>query len=588
MMRRNRVSAIAVLVLLVAMLSGLMVSPASGQQAERVDVFIGFHRTPGPAEQALVRGLGGEIRYSYWLVPAVAASIPEAAVEGLLRNPNVTAVEPILRVYAVDAELDNTWGVERIGAGTVHGAENLGTDVKVGIIDSGIDYTHPDLEANYAGGHDFVDGDDDPMDVYGHGTHVAGTACAEDNGFGVVGVAPECALYSLRVLDDAGSGYWSDIVAAMEWAMSNGIQVANLSLGSDRDPGVTVRQAFANAEAAGLLTVAAAGNSGNPAGRGNNVIYPARYDSVIAVAATDSSDARASFSSTGDQVELAAPGVAVYSTWNDGDSPHDPQPECVQNEGCYKYGSGTSMASPHVAGTAALIIAGGVTDADGNGRINDEVRLRLQETADDLGAPGRDPQYGYGLVDAAEAAAGSGPPADSPPSVTITSPTDGTTFDSGAAISFAASASDAEDGDLTASLVWTSDQVGQIGTGGSFTATLSDGTHVVEASVADSAGNIGSTRVTITVGSGGSDDGGDGITLSVTAYKVRGSQYADLEWSGATSTQVDIHRDGSLVANTENDGAYTDSTGQKGGGSATYWVCEADSATCSNEVAVTW
>jgi len=80
MMRRNRVSAIAVLVLLVAMLSGLMVSPASGQQAERVDVFIGFHRTPGPAEQALVRGLGGEIRYSYWLVPAVAASIPEAAV----------------------------------------------------------------------------------------------------------------------------------------------------------------------------------------------------------------------------------------------------------------------------------------------------------------------------------------------------------------------------------------------------------------------------------------------------------------------------------------------------------------------------
>ena len=416
MVWKKMIFAIATLVLLVAILSGLMVSPALGQQPERVKVLIGFTRQPGPAEEVLVRGVGGTIRYTYHLVPAIAATVPERAIDGLRRNPNVTSVDLDGQVWAVDTELDNAWGVKRIGTGSVHDSGNKGLGVKVAIIDSGIDYNHPDLDANYAGGHDFVDGDDDPMDVYGHGTHVAGTACAEDNDngvddltgkFGVVGVAPECALYSLRVLNDDGVGFWSDIIAAMEWAVDNGMQVANLSLGHSIDPGGTVEAAFNNAEAAGLVIVAAAGNDGNPPGKGNSVIYPAEYDSVIAVAATDSNDNRASWSSTGDQVELAAPGVSVFSTWNDSTSPHDPQPVCHTEEdkqACYKYGSGTSMASPHVAGTAALVIAAGITDTNGNGQINDEVRQRLDETADDLGDPGRDPQYGYGLVDADEAA----------------------------------------------------------------------------------------------------------------------------------------------------------------------------------------
>jgi len=484
------------------------IGAAPGQQPEKVKVLIGFTRQPGPPEEALVRGIGGTIRYTYHLVPAIAATVPEGAIDGLRRNPNVTSVDLDREVWAIDTELDNAWGVKRIGAGTVHASGNKGTGVTVAIIDSGIDYTHPDLNDNYVGGRDFVQGDDDPMDVYGHGTHVAGTACAEDNDngiddatgkFGVVGVAPQCALYSLRVLNDDGGGYWSDIIAAMQWAVDNSMQVANLSLGSSFDPGGTVKLAFDNAEAAGVVIVAAAGNSGNPRGKGNNVIYPAKYDSVIAVAATDSSDERASFSSTGDQVELAAPGVAVFSTWNDSDSPHDPQPVCHTEEdkqACYKYGSGTSMASPHVAGTAALVIASGITDANGDGKINDEVRLRLQETADDLGPAGWDSKYGYGLVDADEAA----PPAGNLPPVAdagldqTASDSDG---DGVEAVTLDGSASYDPDGTITA-YEWTeSEEV--LSTAVSFTYSFAVGTHTVTLTVADNEGATATDDVVITV-----------------------------------------------------------------------------------------
>ena len=381
-------------------------SIGAARNDNRVDVFVSFDGTPGFADAALIRAFGGRVSYVYSITPAIAANIPEVAINGLLRNPHVTAVELDSEVYAADPELDNSWGVKRIGAGTVHDGGNKGLGVKIGIIDSGINYNHPDLTDNFDSlnrGYDFVQNDNDPMDVYGHGTHVAGTACAEDNNFGVVGVAPNCALYSLRVLNNDGVGSWSATIAAMDWAVKNGMQVVNLSLGSSRDPGTAVKTAFDNAEKAGLVIVAAAGNSGNIAGKGNNIIYPAKYASVIAVGATDSTDTRASFSSTGSTLELMAPGVSVLSTWNDSSSPHDPQPICVDSVCYYKYGSGTSMASPHVAGVAALVIAKGVGDANGNGRINDEVRQKMKETVQDIGKTGWDSQYGYGLVNAAAA-----------------------------------------------------------------------------------------------------------------------------------------------------------------------------------------
>src|SRR3989338_7828635 len=262
--------------------TSLQVQAASN---DKVDVFVGFDKTPGVAERAIVERAGGTVRFSYTIVPAVAASVPEAAIKGLLNNPNVTAVELDGTVYAVDvdAELENAWGVKRIGSGAVHDGGNKGTGVKIGIIDSGIDYLHQDLDGVYAGGEDFVENDGDPADVYGHGTHVAGTACAEDNASGVVGVAPECALYSLRVLNDSGSGSWSNVIAALEWAVDNGIQVTNNSYGAGSDPGSTVKAAFDNSAAAGILHIAAAGNSGNSKGNNESVIYPAKYESVVAV-----------------------------------------------------------------------------------------------------------------------------------------------------------------------------------------------------------------------------------------------------------------------------------------------------------------
>ena len=487
----------ALLALVVGLIALGIVSSGGAADAaasSRTDVIIGFKGQPGPAEQALVRQAGGTIRYTYHLVPAIAASVPDAAIVGLQANPNVTSVDLDGKVYAVDAELDNTWGVKRIGAGTVHDGGNKGTGVRVAIIDSGVDYTHPDLNDNFdrtstdrcAGGlgYDFVNNDADPMDDHYHGTHVAGTVAAEDNNAGVVGVAPEACLYALKVLNSNGSGSYSAVIAAVQWAVDHGVQVTNNSYGSTGNPGETVKAAFDNAEAAGIYHAAAAGNSGNCGGKGDNVIYPARWPSLIATSATASNDGRPCFSSTGPDVELAAPGVSINSTLPGGG---------------YGTLSGTSMASPHAAGSAALVIAAGVSDSNSNGRINDEVRQTLDSTAQDLGDAGRDTKYGYGLVRPDLAAAPSGP-VNEAPVVSITNPADGSTFDSGAAILFEATASDTEDGDLTASLAWTSDIDGPIGTGGSFSTTPSDGNHTITASVTDSGGKTTSASITITVG----------------------------------------------------------------------------------------
>jgi len=538
---------------------------ATAAVPSRTDVIIGFKQQPGPADQALVRQAGGTIRYAYHLVPAIAANVPEAAIAGLRANPNVTNIDPDGDVHAIDAELDNTWGVKRIGAGAVHGA-NKGAGVKVAVIDSGVDYTHPDLNGNFdltstdrcAGGlgYDFVNNDANPMDDNGHGTHVAGTVAAEDNDAGVVGVAPEACLYALKVLGANGSGSYSNVIAAVQWAVDHGIQVTNNSYGSSGNPGSIVKAAFDNAEAAGIFHAAAAGNSGNCGANGDNVIYPARWDSLVAVAATASNDARPCFSSTGPDVELAAPGVSVNSTLLGGG---------------YGAKSGTSMASPHVAGTAALVIAAGITD----------VRTQLQTTADDLGDPGRDPRYGYGLVNAAAATVPPGP-VNNAPTVSITSPANGSTFGSGTTISFAGSASDTEDGDLTASLVWTSDIDGQIGAGGAFSRTLSDGNHTITASATDSGGKTTSASIIITLGT--PPPTGTSVSVGSITYATEGGKNQDRHLlitvalmddlgqavSGA-SVSIDLYRDGSKIA------SGTGTTGT--GGTLTFSLKNAPSGT---------
>jgi len=423
-MKAKILTSILVGILVISFISAGLAIAANGNGAglERVPVFIGFRQTPGPSEQALVRAHGGAIKYSYTIVPAIAASIPEPAIEGLMRNPNVTYIEPVIEVYAVTQTVP--WGVERIGAPTVHDGGNKGEGVKVAIIDSGIDYTHPDLDGNYVTGYDFVNDDDYPMDDNGHGTHCAGIVAAEDNDTGVVGVAPGAHLYALKVLNRRGSGNFSDVVAALQWAVANGMDVTSNSYGSSVDPGFTVEEAFDNAELAGIVNVCAAGNEGAGA---DTVIYPAKYDSCIAVAATNSSDIRASFSSTGPAVELAAPGVGIMST--------------IPGN-LYQSWSGTSMACPHVAGTAALVIAAGIPN----------VRTKLRDTAIDLGAVGKDIYYGYGRVNAADAVAGSTepPPVQNKPPV-ADSQSVGTDEDT--SVSIKLTASDPEGDSLTYHIV---------------------------------------------------------------------------------------------------------------------------------------
>ena len=397
---RVTLSAVATAVVIAA--SSALLIPAQAQ-SDRANVLVNFVEAPGPADRAAIERAGGRIRFAYRIVPALAASVPRAALAALGANPRVRFIEEDAEVFADDAELDNTWGVKAIGAGTAHEfvPPLSGGGIKVAIIDTGIDYTHPDLAPNYRGGHDFLNNDSDPMDDCAHGTHVAGTVGARRNGVGVVGVAPDVELYALKFMGPATgnkcSGPISAALAALDWAVQNGIHVTNNSWGGS-GYSATAEAAFANAAALGMIHVASAGNNGNCDGTGENMSYPSAYRAVIAVAAVDATDTRACFSSTGADVEMAGPGVQINST--------------IPNGGYGSRWNGTSMAAPHVAGTAALLVGFGVQDANANGRVNDEIRNAIAQSALDLGAPGRDPLYGFGRVRVPEAlaAASSAPP----------------------------------------------------------------------------------------------------------------------------------------------------------------------------------
>lgn len=389
------------LLIALILLPAALLPPAMEAQSDPpVRVLVRFASAPTSADLATIAAAGGQVTARFEIVPAVAASLPSRAAAALALHPRVARVEADAVHAAEDfvTELDWTWGVKHIEAGTVHSGlpGHTGRGVRVAVLDTGINYNHPDLAPNYRGGYDFVNNDADPWDDNGHGTHVAGTIAAARDGAGVVGVAPEVDLYAVKVLGADGYGYVSTFISGIDWAVRNGIQVTNHSYGG-LARSATFEEALANAAARGMVHTASAGNRGACDGTGDSVGYPAGYRSVIAVAATDSTDTRACFSSTGPDVEIAAPGVQIRSTLRSG-----------------AYGdrwNGTSMAAPHVAGTAALLFASGLSDANGNGLLHDEVRNLMARTAVDLGAAGRDALHGFGRVDARAAAEGITAPA---------------------------------------------------------------------------------------------------------------------------------------------------------------------------------
>lgn len=276
-------------------------------------------------------------------------------------------------------DADNVW--DRNHDLDVYGCRWAGSGVKVALLDTGVDMNHPDLRKNIKKGYNVVDPQKPPYDGLGHGTHVAGTIAAVDNRTGVLGTAPEALIYPVKVMDDEGYGTISGVIEALEWCIENNMQVVNMSFGTYEDI-QSLHDAIKEAYNSGLVLVAAAGNDGPG---DDTVEYPARYSEVIAVSATDNTDTVTEWSSRGSEMEIAAPGADILSTFPDGG---------------YISGYGTSMAAPHVSGTAALIISLGVKDKNNDGLINSEVREALRGSATDLGEPGQDSLYGYGLLNA--------------------------------------------------------------------------------------------------------------------------------------------------------------------------------------------
>lgn len=373
-------------------------------------VIIRFYQEPGATGEALIHKAKGTIRHTHKLIPAVTAKLPEEAIAEIAKDPHVAYIADNSVIMAVEPlpgdEYLNSWGVQHINAGVVHASGNKGAGVKIAVLDTGVDCTHSDLSDNCKGGYNFVEytcPDDpnkvcaDPLNTFddswnGHGTHIAGIIAARQNSTGVVGVAPEADLYAVKVLDGGGFGTAEWVIEGIQWAVSNGIQILNLSFAGGYNQAIeeTCNAAYAK----GVLLIAAAGNT-----YGGPVEYPAGYDSVIAVTGTDSSDMNAWFSPVDPKIELAAPGVNIMST----------VPSSVIssiNTTGYDNLSGTSQASPHVAGAAALILSSGnIQDLNTDGKVNNEdVRLKLRMSAMDLGVQGRDTIFGYGLVNAAEAA----------------------------------------------------------------------------------------------------------------------------------------------------------------------------------------
>ncbi|TMW71279.1 peptidase S8 [Alteribacter natronophilus] len=333
----------------------------------------------GKAEKGILQAFGVDeenVKHEFDLLPVYQLSLTENQAKGLENHPQIKYVE-------ADAEVKKSqttpYGVSQVQAPDVHQYGYFGQGVRVAILDTGIDSSHQDL--NVHGGHSVFSNWPESNPYYdgdGHGTHVAGTVAALNNSYGVLGVAPQARLYAVKVLDSNGGGSYSGIAQGIEWSINNGMDIINMSLGGTAHS--SILQAYSDyAYNQGLLVIAAAGNSGNAAGTGDSVNYPARYSSVMAVAAVDWNNNRASFSSTGPAVEISAPGVSIQSTY--------PGNQYVSL-------NGTSMASPHVAGVAALLWH------YQPGYSNAQIRNVLNQSAQPLGNSNH---YGNGLVQAFDA-----------------------------------------------------------------------------------------------------------------------------------------------------------------------------------------
>ncbi len=362
---RRSVTLIATLALIFATILSSQPATAAARRVIPDQYIVVFRDTvsdPAAKARDLAAQHGLTLQYIYsHALKGFAAVVPANRLARLRADPDVAYINPD-QVVTIAAQTVPT-GIDRIDgelSSTVSGNGSGNVDVDVAVIDTGIDVDHPDL--NVRGGKNCVLGRNTIDDGNGHGTHVAGTIAAKDNNSGVVGVAPGARLWSVRVLNNAGSGTWSSVICGVDWVTANAgtIEVANMSLGgSGSEPsgsgcstGDALHDAICNSVGKGVTYAVAAGNDSTDA----KGFVPAAYDEVITVSAladfdgepgglgsstcrTDEDDTFANFSNYGADVDIIAPGVCINSTWKGGG---------------YNTISGTSMAAPHVAGAAAL------------------------------------------------------------------------------------------------------------------------------------------------------------------------------------------------------------------------------------------
>lgn len=582
-----------------------MAGPAG--QNELVNVIVSFRGHPREGGRQAVKEAGGQILRTFKLVDAVSARLPRGQMAVLERRAAIKAVELDHRLVAFDhapatgnAELEAAWGVEHIGAGQVHAAGNTGAGVKVGVIDSGIDCSHPDLNDVCVGGWDFFNNDADAFDDNGHGTHVAGSLAAElnDPPAGVVGVAPDVDLYAYKVLDATGNGEYSGLIAALERAATvDRVDVVNMSLGA-HEPSEALQDAVSAAYAAGVVLVAASGNVDPLTGEACPVAFPAAYEEVFSTSFTGPDDALTGYSCTGPELDFASPGDFINSTV--------PTGTCMF---CAPSGyrgdmSGTSMASPHLAGTVALVLSNGITNAGDPATLADDVKAHLcSNTAVGTGVTyfgfyhvpisATDPRYpewfGCGVLDANKALITNPPPTGGDPinhAPVATSDAASVTEDGSVAVDVLANDSDADDDVLSVTSVTTPahGSAGLDASGNvvytpaanyfgsdSFTYVVSDGdlsdsapvsitvTPVNDAPVAadDAANTAEGASVTVDVLANDIDLEGDQLTVTAAGQPAHGT--ASLVSGGVRYTPEAGFSGSDSFTYTVSDGAATDS-----------------------------
>ena len=556
-----------------------------------------FKDTANPKVEApdVAKAYGLQLGYIYeHALKGMSAIVAEGRLSALQRDPRIAYVVKDME-RSIIAQTVPT-GIQRIFADDntnihIDSNDDYRVDVDVAVIDTGIDLQHSDLNVvsstsclNSSGGgppwsRTYFCGSGGDDDHY-HGTHVAGTIAALDNGFGVVGVAPGARLWAVKVCDAQGSCPSSAIIAGIDYVTANAgsIEVANMSLGGS---GFNQAEydAIQKAVNAGIAFAVAAGNEDDDA----NNYSPGGFDNVLSVSAladfngepgggaaptcrTDQDDTLADFSNWGSAVDIAAPGVCILSTF-------------PIEQGEYGTISGTSMASPHAAGALALLAS---SQNPGNATDVYNLYSKIKSAGntnwtDDSGDGIKEP-----LLDVSNTSLFN----------PVLVPVSGGSTNQQPVASFTYSASD-----LT--VTFTDKSTDSDGSIVSWSWSFGDGATSTSQNPSHTYTTAGTYSVTLTVtdNDGATDTVSQNVTvtnetasllLSVYAYKIRGQKYADLTWSGASSTNVDVYRNEIKFATTANDGFYTGGPFGVGGGTDTFQVCEAGITTCSNIVTVTW